>query len=92
MESVNALLDYQSRLLYNRQAFLINHPEMMDAFGRIDKNFNRLRLIVGRARDKDDRTHVSLLPLVTIMQRQAFVVFEYVMNHQSFHAWAPLRH
>jgi len=90
-DSGNPLLENHSRLVYNREVFLVIHRFALDFFSRIDENFRRIGGILAQRRDKAGHSHVSLVPFVLVMQRQLYAAFELIAGYQSFQAWVLLR-
>lgn len=90
-KSTLPLLEFHATCLFNREAFLLNHPAIFQAFSIIDDNFGRLLDPLIHQQDKDGHSHVSLGPMLTLMQRQCRVAFELLMTGQSYQSWVLLR-
>lgn len=84
-------LEYQSALGYNRQVFLIEHPDLLKAFIAIDGNFDTLIELPRTLRDCHGNSHVGLLPFLLLLRRQVHTAFDVLIADQSYHAWLLLR-
>lgn len=91
MSEYDGVLGYQSQLAYNRQVFLLTYGDMVRVFSHIDENFQVLRQIVGRGRNKDGKTFASMIPWVSLMQRQALLALDALCTYQSYTSWVLLR-
>jgi hypothetical protein len=85
------ILEYRSRLAYNREIFLIEHGALVKAFGFIDENFMELIEFPRTMRDANKKSHVSLMPFLLLMQRQSRAAFESFAVYQAYQAWVLLR-
>lgn len=84
-------LEYQSVRSYNREIFFIEHGDLVKAFVAIDANFNTLLRLPGTMRDCNGKSHVSFIPFIFLVQRQAQSAFEALSAYQSYQAWVLLR-
>jgi hypothetical protein len=85
------VLEYQSVRSYNREVFLIQHGEVVQAFVAIDSNFQVLLQLPGTKRDQNGKSYVGLIPFIFLLQRQAQSAFEALSAFQSYQAWVLLR-
>jgi len=84
-------LEYRSVLAYNRDAFLIENSDLLKTFIAIDGNFQVLIELPGTRRDRDQKSHISLVPFILLLQRQAHSAFDMLSADQSYQAWLLLR-
>lgn len=90
-DGTNAVLDYESARSYNRNVFLLNHSWSFHVYSHMDKNFYRLGYVLSRGRDRNGKSHVSLIQFFLLMRRQAMNAFWALCSQQSFEAWVLLR-
>ena len=84
-------LEYRAALAYNREVFLIEHSDLLKAFIAIDANFPALVELPRTHRDPRGNSHVSLVPLLLLLRRQAHTAFDILSADQSYQAWLLLR-
>ncbi len=84
-------LEYRSVLAYNRDVFLIEHSDLLKTFITIDNNFDELIRLPQTRRDHENNSHVSLVPLILLLRRQAHCAFDVLSADQSYQAWLLLR-
>ncbi|MGH2397985.1 MAG: hypothetical protein ACRDFW_13630 [bacterium] len=84
-------LEYRSALAYNRDVFSVEHGDLLKAFVAIDNNFPALVELPRTRRDRNGKAHVSLLPFMLLLQRQAHAAFDVLSADQSYQAWLLLR-
>lgn len=84
-------LEYRSALAYNRDVFSIEHGDLLKAFVAIDDNFRALIELPRTRRDRNRKAHVSLVPLILLLRRQAHSAFDVLSADQSYQAWLLLR-
>lgn len=84
-------LEYRGALAYNRDVFSIEHGDLLKAFVAIDSNFPALVDPVRTCRDRNGKSHVSLIPFMLLLRRQAHTAFDVLSADQSYQAWLLLR-
>jgi hypothetical protein len=84
-------LGYRSALVYNRDVFSIEHGDLLKAFLAADGNFPTLTELPRTRRDPQGNSHVSLVPLLLLLRRQAHSAFDILSADQSYQAWLLLR-
>jgi hypothetical protein len=84
-------LEYCESVGYNRDVFMLNQSDALWAFRQIHDNFGNLGLPLSKCRDASGKSHVSLVPFVLLMQRQAMAAFWALASHQSYQTWVLLR-
>jgi hypothetical protein len=84
-------LEYRAALAYNREVFLIEHGALLKAFIAVDANFPALVELPRTRRDPHGNSHVSLVPFLLLLQRQAHTAFDILSADQSYQAWLLLR-
>jgi hypothetical protein len=87
----SALLEYRSILFYNREVFLIEHGDFLKTFDAIDHNFKLLVELPRTKRDANGKSHISLIPFLLLLQRQARSAFEALAANQAYQGWVLLR-
>lgn len=85
------ILHYRSLLAYNREVFLIEHPDLIKAFATLDENFDAIFHLPKTLHDPDGHTHISLLPFLLLIQRQARAAFEFFSTAQCYNGWVVVR-
>jgi len=85
------ILRYRSALAYNREVFLIEHGELIKVFSDVDSNFGSLIEPPRTLRDCSGHSYVSLIPFVSLLQRQSRAAFEAFAGYQSYQGWVLLR-
>jgi hypothetical protein len=71
--------------------FSIEHGDLLKAFVAIDGNFPSLVELPRTRRDRNGKAHVSLVPFLLLLQRQAHTAFDVLSADQSYQAWLLLR-
>lgn len=84
-------LEYCDALACNRNVFLSEHSDLFKAFITIDSNFQEIVRLPQTHRDSKDKSHVSLIPFLFLLQRQARTAFDVMSAKQSYQAWLLLR-
>jgi hypothetical protein len=87
----NKILDYRATLAYNSETFLIQHGVLAKVFMDIDDNFDSLLRPLSEKRDSHGYSHISLIPFIVFLQRQARAAFELFSRDQSYQGWVLLR-
>jgi hypothetical protein len=85
------VLNFHANLAANRDVFLLNFREEMNAFDESNVLILNLIRVIGTARDLDGHSHVGLLPFLMIMSRQGLNAFEAISTYCSYQAWVSLR-
>ncbi|MGH7381075.1 MAG: hypothetical protein ACREKR_02460 [Candidatus Methylomirabilales bacterium] len=85
------ILEYYSVLRTNRDIFLLNQPDAFGAHETIHRTFGRIGRLLATTRDQRGSSHISLIPFILLMQRQAVAAFWSLASHQSYQAWVALR-
>jgi len=85
------VLNFHANLAANREIFLLNFKEELNAFDETNALLNNVIQVIGTARDKDGFSHVSFLPFLMLMSRQALNAFESISTYRSYQAWVLLR-
>lgn len=88
---MSALDEYRASLDGMRNHFLAQQPMVVEAFRILGSGFDALSEALQHGRDSDDKTHVSLAPLLFILQRQVFVALDALSSQQAYQAWVLLR-
>lgn len=85
------VLCFRAAIEKNRQIFSLQHPYAYFAFFGVCEALDRVgrRLQVGG--DVNGKSHVSLIPFLLIIQRQAMSAFESLSSCRSYEAWVLLR-
>lgn len=86
-----AVLQYRSVLAYNREVFLIEHPHLLKTFAALDENFDAIFQLPKTLHDPEGHTHISLLPFLLLIQRQARAAFEFFSSAQCYNGWVVVR-
>jgi hypothetical protein len=85
------LLDFHANLSSNREVFLLNFGDEMNAFEQTNLALLKLISVVGQFKDLEDKSHVELLPFLMLMSRQGLNAFEALSTYCSYQAWVSLR-
>lgn len=64
---------------------------MVDCFQLLDTGFTELARTLQVGRDANDKTHVSLAPLLMTLQRQSIVALDALSSMQAYQAWVLVR-
>lgn len=88
---MGSLDEYRSSLSSSRQWFQENHAGVSASFQVLDDGFNELGRMLQVGRDANNETHISLAPLLLILQRQAFIALDSLASMQAYQAWVLLR-
>ena len=81
---------YRSILSQNRETYLVNNRDLIELFVGCDENFGRMMLLLSE-HDRNNKTQVTLVAFVMLMQRQAHVAFNHFSEYQSFQGWVVFR-
>ena len=84
-------LTYGSKLSYNREVFLTNYREELAMFEESNALLQNMGSFISKTRDINGNSHVSLLFLIGIIERQARIAFDCITRYQAFTAWITFR-
>ena len=84
-------VDYHRTLAANREVFLLKFPELYFEFLKIDDYTSALCTAITHGHTKERKTLVSLLLMMSILQRQMQNAFESFSSMQSYQAWVLFR-
>lgn len=88
---MGAFEQYRASVSAARTWFNENHANVLDSCNVLNKGFTELGRCIQIGRDAQNNTHVSLLPLLMILQRQAFVAIDMLASRQAYQAWLVVR-
>jgi hypothetical protein len=88
---LGTLHEYRRSLESSRAWFLEHHAAVLTSFQMLDVGFGTLASNLQIGRDANDETHVSLAPLLLILQRQSFVALDALSSMQAYQAWVLIR-
>jgi hypothetical protein len=84
-------LEYRGTLALNREVFLLNEKRAFSTFNLIDDCFPKMIDAVLGARGPEGKTQVSMVPMLSLMQRQFRSAFQSISSFQAYEAWLLLR-
>ncbi len=84
-------LEYRAALAYNHDVFFMERGALLKTFLSIDANFPALVELPRTCRDRNQKAHVSLVPFMLLLRRQAHTAFHLLTADQSYQAWLLLR-
>jgi len=85
------LLEYDSRVLYNKEAFLLNYEKDFRSFIRLSSELQSAWNRIAGERDSEGRSHVGLLLLSGLLIRHCTFGFQQLACYQSFLCWLSFR-
>ena len=85
------LLEYRAARTYNREVAMLKLPGMFHAFTTMDETAERVSLILTEHRDRNGKTHVSLINFMLLLQRQARTAFDAFVEGQAYQGWLLFR-
>jgi hypothetical protein len=88
---LGTLEQYRASLESSRTWFLEHHGAVVQSFQVLDDGFALLLTALQVGRDGNDKTHISLAPLLMILQRQSFVALDALSSMQAYQAWVLVR-
>jgi hypothetical protein len=88
---VDQVLGFQAAIEKNRLIFLLQHAYAYFAFFGLCEALDCVARRLQTGRDANGKSHVSLLPFLLIVQRQAMNAFEALSTCRSYEAWVTLR-
>ncbi len=84
-------LDFRATIEKNRQVFSLQHSYAYFVFFHLCGAFDSIGKRLQTGRDRNSKTHVSLLPFALLMERQCMNAFEALSSHRSYEAWVLIR-
>lgn len=88
---MGAFDDYRAAVAKAREWFNDAHPGVLASCDVLNNGFTELGQCLRVGRDADGDSHVSLAPLLLILQRQAFVALDSLASRQAYQAWLLVR-
>jgi hypothetical protein len=90
-EIMGEIEKYRESVNRARTWFSENHAGVLTSFDILSAGYAELGRCLQLGRDAQDKTHVSLAPLLLIQQRQAFVALDMLASRQAYQAWLIVR-
>ncbi len=87
----HSFIDYRRAIVANREIFLLKYPNVFLDFMKTDDYCSSLAFAISRGRTKDNKTLISFLPFMGIIQRQIRNSFESFTCAHSYQGWVLLR-
>lgn len=87
----NEILQYRSVLALNREIFLLNYGQELQAFDDADKKLQKLIEVIARRESDQGESHVGLIPFMLILLRQSRAAFECLSRYQPYDTWIVFR-
>ena len=84
-------ISYRGALSMNRDVFFLNHRDFVNAYELLHAGLNVLTQGLRAKRDAAGKSHVSFIPFLALMQRQALSGFDHLASHQAYQAWTMVR-
>src|SRR5688572_25036823 len=88
---MSAFAHYRQSVEGARAWFNENHGSVLTACDVLNEGFGQLGRCLQVGRDCDNHTHISLAPLLLILQRQSFVALDMLASRQAYQAWLVVR-
>jgi hypothetical protein len=88
---MSSLDEYRVSLEASRRWFQEQHPNVGASFQLLDTGFGELGKALQTGRDANNKTHVGLIPLLLVLQRQSFVALDAISSAQAYQAWVLVR-
>lgn len=85
------VLQYHSVLSLNREVFLLNYSKEFTLFENTDMKLFGIGEFLSKNRDTNQKSHISLIPFILIIGRQANNTFNLLSYFQSYDAWVLFR-
>lgn len=82
---------YRRTINTNREIFLLKFPNVFLDFLKTDDYCSGLGTAISKGRTKDNKTLVSFIPFMEIIQRQMRNAFEAFISAHSYQGWVLLR-
>ena len=87
----HSFVDYRRSIVANREIFLLKFPNIFLDFLRTDDYYSALAVAISVGRTKDDKTLISFLPFMGVIQRQMRNAFDAFASAHSYQGWVLLR-
>jgi len=87
----NQVLNYRANLSANREIFLLNFREELQAFSETNTHLHNISQVVSTTRTHRGDSLIGHIPLLMIMNRQMLNAFEAMAVFQSYQSWILLR-
>ena len=87
----HSFIDYRRAIAANREIFLLKFPNVFLDFLKTDDYCSGLAVAISKGRTKDDKTLISFLPFMGLIQRQIRNAFEAFASAHSYQGWVLLR-
>jgi hypothetical protein len=88
---MGAFEQYRESVEESRAWFFRQHAAVAASFEVLNTSFDELGHCLQVGRDSNNKTHLSLAPLLLIGQRQAFLALDALASRQAYQAWVLLR-
>jgi hypothetical protein len=88
---MGAFEDYRESVTNAREWFDRTHASVVASCNVLNQGFVELGRCLQLGRDAENHTHVSLGPLLFILQRQAFVAMDTLASRQAYQSWLLVR-
>jgi hypothetical protein len=88
---MSAFQEYRTSVAEAREWFEKSHSAVFSSYDVLNQGFVELSRCLQLGRDSSDKTHISLAPLLFILQRQAFVALDSLASRQAYQAWLIVR-
>ena len=88
---MGAFKRYRESVEESRAWFFEQHAAVAASFEVLNSGFDELGRCLQLGRDANNKTHVSLAPLLLIAQRQAFLALDALASRQAYQAWVLVR-
>lgn len=87
----HSFVDYRRAIAANREIFLLKFPNVFLDFLTTDDYCSALAVAISKGRTKEDKTLISFLPFMGLIQRQMRNAFEAFATAHSYQGWVLLR-
>jgi hypothetical protein len=88
---LGAFDQYRESINESRAWFFREHAAVAESFEVLNAGFDELGRCLQVGRDENNKTHISLAPLLLIGQRQAFLALDALASRQAYQAWVLAR-
>ena len=88
---MSAFEEYRKSVEESRAWFLRQHGAVVKSFDLLNSGFNELGRCLQLGITAQNKSHVSLAPLLMICQRQSFLALESLSTQQAYQAWVLIR-
>lgn len=90
-DQTHRVLEYRAAIELNRQIFLLQRAHIVHAFLGLYDYCDQVTRRLQTGRTREDKTYVSFIPFMLLMQRQAMNAFESLSSARSYDAWLVFR-